>query len=218
MRRFSLIIAIALSIPTSMAYAAGTHSGWNGWLSGLFSWHVSLPGHLGDIFDARKDNLDSGSMERDQLLNERRSVLGNIAASTSAGYFSASTSPSTLSAALFEKKRATIVAELSIAAKGLETSKADLTDFIVRGAASGDDMGAAQNALAQADQDIAAANDAISALSAYEPIASSTSSMVDLTIPQSDLDDAISAIQTARDDLQSAIQLAGESTKAPSEQ
>lgn len=212
MRRFLPIhsgIFLALAV-VFLAPAQASAAGWSGtanWLSQLFSWQAPTVSHFSNLFEARKDNVEDNSFERIQLLERRHAT-----ASGTVDNFTASSSPVSIPADLFEEKRVAIVAELTSAVNALKTSRAELSDFIGRQAAEGDDISVAQSALADADADIGGAVDAVAVLANYEPIPDS-SGLVDLTEAQSDLSAAVAAIQTARDSLKSAIAAAGDSVQ-----
>jgi hypothetical protein len=112
---------------------------------------------------------------------------------------------------LFEEKKSAIVIELVTADNSLKTSQSKLADFIANSTTSGKNMSVADNVLAKADGDIDNADKSINAFENYEPRIASSSDLVDLKIPQSYLDTAIIAIQTARASLKSAIAVAANS-------
>jgi hypothetical protein len=216
MRRFflektslSVILGIACLIIPFGANAQAP-SGITGWLSSIFNWQAPIVSHISDIFEARKDNVESNSIARDQLLDWRRGtvVIDASSSDASSAYGAdsgASSSPVFISYGLFEEKRSSIVVELMTAENGLENSASDLAGFIAGSAANGNDMSAARADLDQADADIDAAGQAIDAFENYEPDTASSSAAVDLKVPQSYLEAAIAAIQTAKASLSSAI-------------
>lgn len=219
---FLLIASISLSVPfISAATAHGqsspdsTTANSTSWISRLLGWHGPLAGFTGyfsTLFETRQDNVQDNSMERDQLLTERKTMTPFGTASTSLldpnAYFIASSSPSAIPSDVYEAKKAFIVTQLTTAVNGLETSRSELSDFIDHSNMSAGDKDTAENSLTGVDVNIESAHDAVTALVDYEPIASTTlspSALVDLSIPQSDLSTAISAIDTARASLRSVI-------------
>lgn len=174
--------------------------------SGIASWFIS---HLSNLFEARKDTVESNSLERNQLLLWRRGIVSIDTSSSS--NVEASTSPVFISKDIFEEKRSAIVVELLTAENSLKTSESELADFIDNSTASGKGMNVADTILAEADVDIDNADQAISTFTNYNPSVASSSDPIDLQAPQAYLEAAITAIQTAKASLQYAIDIAGSS-------
>lgn len=221
---FLLVASLSLSVPLASAGIANADSPADStgdagasWISRLFGWHAPLTnftGYFSDLFEAREDNVQDNSLERDQLLTERQTMTPFGTASTSPlysnAYFIASSSPSAIPSDAYEAKKAFIVTELLTAVNGLTTSRSELSDFIDRSTISDADRTSAEDGLTQADADIQSARASVTALVDYEPTASTTlspSALVDLSIPQSDLSAAISSIDAARASLRSVIAL-----------
>jgi hypothetical protein len=197
---------------------AQTTSGMTSWLSKIFNWKTPIVSRVSNIFEARKDNIESNNIARNRLLDWRQGVVPIDASSSdisSSTYSSstistdpgleASTSPILIPYNVFEEKRIAIATELMTAENDLKTDESDLADFISDSSANGNDMTAAQNTLDQADAYIDSSSRAIDTFINYEPVVASSTDLIDLQIPQSYLDAAVTAIQNARDSLKSAI-------------
>jgi hypothetical protein len=195
-------IAIAIAIVPASAHADQGGS-FGSWISDLFGWHVPLEGRVSDMVEARQDSVQDNGLERERLLMSR-------SAAGTAGFSAASTSPSAMPAGLFREKRASIVLQLEEAVNGLKGTAVQLSGFISDAEGDGSDMTAAESALGQADGDVDAASAEVGTLAGYEPPAAADGT-VDVSAAQGELDGAVSAIGTARDSLQSVIDIASAS-------
>ena len=92
-RACALLIVIALSIPLALSRTAYADSASasnavapTSWVSMFFGWHApltSFTGYFSSLFESRQYNLENNNMQRDQLVNERRTMLPSDMASTS---------------------------------------------------------------------------------------------------------------------------------------
>jgi hypothetical protein len=188
---------------------AQTPSGMASWLSHVLNWHTPLLSHVSNLLETRRDNVENTGVERNQLLNWRKGTI-SITSSPTVFDTDASSSPVLISYSLFKEKKASIIVELLSAENSLKASRSKLYTFIDATALQDNDMSELNTSLAQVDTDIIDADSAIQTFENYEP-ATSTSDLVDLKIPQSYFDVAISMIQTARNSLKSAISLTSSS-------
>jgi len=197
---------IALSVVLSLLFIlpfnahAQNSSGEFSWLTKIFNWNMPVVSHLTNLFEARKDTVESNSLERNQLLNWKRGIVSI-----------ASSSPVLISASVFEQKRSLIVAELMTAENGLRSSRSKLADFIDNSQLGGDATSSVGDILVEADADISDVDSAIATFRDYEPVTASSSDLIDLSLPQTYLNNAIMAIQRARASLKSAIAETGDS-------
>jgi len=184
------------------------------WLSKVFDWQSPLVGHISNLFETRKDNVESTSAERNRLIDWRRGNLLIETATVSpalANGSDATSSPAAAPYSFFEERQKAISVELLSADNGLKASRSTLASFIKKSSTNGKDMSAAEAALAKADAAISIADSDVTAFQTYEPTPANPSDSIDLRVPQSDLDSAIAAINLARTALTSAIVETGDS-------
>ena len=194
-------LAAALFVPLCASAQSGSAK--TSWLSQIFNWQKPLFG----LFQARKDNVQTNSIARTQLLDWRRGVAPIDALSPNAA---TSSSPVLIPYNVFQEKKTAIVIELVAAENSVKTSESNLSDFMANAAANGANTTAAQAFLLKASADIDDADSAISDFENYEPVVATASGLVDLSVPQAYLQRAISDIQTAKASLKAAITAAGD--------
>ena len=139
---------------------AQTSSGVVGWISHMLGWQTSLTSHISGLFEARKDNVESNGIARNQLLLWRRGIAQIDASSTNGsssadialassteGASDASSSPVFIPLGLFNEKKSSIYIQLLSAENSLRSNESQLSSLVSAKAANGKDMSAAQKAL-----------------------------------------------------------------------
>ncbi|MDE2188177.1 MAG: hypothetical protein KGJ35_00405 [Patescibacteria group bacterium] len=209
---FATTIILTAALSTATAHAASPHSIFGDWFSAVFNWHPI--GNVSNMLETRRDNVETGAAERNQMLISRKLFGSTNSTSWSGTGFASMTGSLEIPKTVFDQEKTIITDKLIKAINVLASTSDRLSTFISTSEQNGNDMSVAQDALDKANTDVATLTQALSTFSSDEPTISSDGT-VDASNAQNELNNLVYSYNVANADIESALRAAGSNSTVP---